>query len=89
MVISLALGCAAVAITGGVFLARGRKAAGTTLVAAALPGLLLAVLLAGRPGVHQFMLGTLIGLPVLVGSAWTSERRERARRLGLGGARRR
>lgn len=86
MVIALCLGFAVVAITGGVFLAKGRRPAAVTLAAAGLAGLLLVVLVAGRPGVHQFMLGVLIGLPVLIGSAWTRERNERARRPGSGHA---
>jgi len=78
MVFALVLGFLVVTGGGVVFSYRGRRTATLGLTAGAAVGLVVVALSVGREGVSQFMVGTLVGLPVLIAAIAARDRRERA-----------
>ena len=65
--ISLLLGFGAVSLGAATVLCRGRSAGAVLLGAAGAMGVVAAVVAAGREGLHDLVLGALLGLPVLIG----------------------
>lgn len=73
----LILGFILIAGTGVLFRYRGRRTAGLGLAGAALVGLAISVAFAGREGLGEFALGSVVGLPVLIGGVVSRSRAEK------------
>lgn len=78
MVFALALGFAAVAGSGVLLFYRGRRVAAACLCGALAAGIAVVALSVGREGVSDLALGSLVGLPVLLGCIAARDRRERS-----------
>lgn len=82
MTLLLVCGFLVVALAGVLLGYRGRRTAGLALLAGAVVGLVVSVLVAGREGAGEFTVGALAGLPVLLGGALVRDRRSAGAHLG-------